>query len=96
MRKLISREYRDERDQQIVLLIDCGRRMAAQDDALSHFDHVLNAALLLAWVGVRTVLPVPEWPSNLLPYITLAWVLLAIPLLHLKPALRNAQINRLD
>lgn len=53
MQKLISREYQDERDQQIVLLVDCGRRMAAQDGALSHFDHVLNAALLLAYVSLR-------------------------------------------
>jgi uncharacterized protein (DUF58 family) len=53
MQKLISREYQDERDQQIVLLIDCGRRMAAQDGPLSHFDHVLNAALLLAYVSLR-------------------------------------------
>ena len=51
--QLISREYQDERDQQIMLLIDCGRRMRAQDDELSHFDHVLNAALLLAYVGLR-------------------------------------------
>ncbi|MBL8386451.1 MAG: DUF58 domain-containing protein [Burkholderiales bacterium] len=56
MRKLISREYRDERDQQIVFLIDCGRRMAASDtDArhLRHFDHVLNAALLMGYVSLR-------------------------------------------
>jgi uncharacterized protein (DUF58 family) len=56
MRKLISREYRDERDQQIVFLIDCGRRMSASDtDArhLRHFDHVLNAALLLGYVSLR-------------------------------------------
>jgi len=53
MAKLVSREYQDERDQQVVLLIDCGRRMAAQDAALSHFDCVLNAALLLAYVSVR-------------------------------------------
>jgi uncharacterized protein (DUF58 family) len=32
MGRLISREYQDERDQQIVLLLDCGRRMAAKDD----------------------------------------------------------------
>ena len=51
--KLISREYQDERDQQIMFLIDCGRRLAAHDDALSHFDHVLNAVLLLAYVSVR-------------------------------------------
>jgi uncharacterized protein (DUF58 family) len=53
MRRLISREYQDERDQQVVLLIDCGRRMAAQDDELAHFDHTLNAALLLAYVSLR-------------------------------------------
>lgn len=55
-RKLISREYRDERDQQIVFLIDCGRRMSAADmdvTHLTHFDHVLNAALLLAYVSLR-------------------------------------------
>jgi uncharacterized protein (DUF58 family) len=51
--RLISREYQDERDQQVLLLIDCGRRMAAHDGELSHFDHVLNAALLLAYVGLR-------------------------------------------
>jgi len=53
MRRLISREYQDERDQQIVLLLDCGRRMAARDDDISHFDHVVNSALLLAYVGLR-------------------------------------------
>ena len=53
MRKLISREYQDERDQQIVFLIDCGRRMAARDGELSHFDHTLNAVLLLAYVALR-------------------------------------------
>jgi uncharacterized protein (DUF58 family) len=55
-RKLISREYRDERDQQIVFLIDCGRRMSAADadvTHLTHFDHVLNAALLLGYVSLR-------------------------------------------
>jgi uncharacterized protein (DUF58 family) len=53
MRRLVSREYQDERDQQIVLLIDCGRRMNAQDAELAHFDYVLNAALLLAYVSLR-------------------------------------------
>ncbi len=53
VRKLISREYRDERDQQILLLLDCGRRMHARDGALSHLDHALNAALMLAYVAVR-------------------------------------------
>jgi uncharacterized protein (DUF58 family) len=51
--KLISREYQDERDQTVMLVLDCSRRMAAQDDALSHFDHALNAALLLAYASLR-------------------------------------------
>lgn len=51
--KLISREYQDERDQNIVLLLDCGRRLRTQDDRLSHFDHALNAMLLLAYVALR-------------------------------------------
>lgn len=53
LRRLIAREYQDERDQQIVFLLDCGRRMRAQDDELSHFDHTLNALLLLAYVALR-------------------------------------------
>ncbi|MDR3158323.1 MAG: DUF58 domain-containing protein [Zoogloeaceae bacterium] len=53
MMKLIAREYQDERDQQIIFLIDCGQRMRSRDDALSHFDHTLNAMLLLAYVALR-------------------------------------------
>lgn len=51
--KLISREYQDERDQNIIMLLDCGRRMRTQDDELSHFDHALNAMLLLTYVALR-------------------------------------------
>lgn len=53
MGRLISREYQDERDQQIVFLLDCGGRMRARDGDLSHFDHTLNALLLLAYVALR-------------------------------------------
>ncbi|NVZ48832.1 DUF58 domain-containing protein [Pseudomonas sp. B6002] len=49
----IAREYQDERDQQIVFMLDCGRRMRSQDDELSHFDHALNACLLLSYVALR-------------------------------------------
>ncbi len=49
----IAREYQDERDQQIVFLLDCGRRMRSQDGELSHFDHALNACLLLSYVALR-------------------------------------------
>ena len=51
--KLISKEYQDERDQNIIMLLDCGRRMRTQDDELSHFDHALNAMLLLTYVALR-------------------------------------------
>ena len=53
LKKITSREYQDERDQQVVFLLDCGRRMHAQDGELSHFDHALNAVLLLAYVALR-------------------------------------------
>lgn len=49
----IAREYQDERDQQIVFMLDCGRRMRSQDGELSHFDHALNACLLLSYVALR-------------------------------------------
>jgi len=52
-RKLISREYQDEQNQQLVLLIDTGRRMLATEGGLSHFDHVLNAALVVAYLALR-------------------------------------------
>jgi uncharacterized protein (DUF58 family) len=55
--RLIAREYEEEKDQRVLLVVDCGRRMAAKDDSpddvLSHFDHALNAALLLAHVALR-------------------------------------------
>jgi len=55
--RLIAREYEDEKDQRVLLVVDCGRRMAAKDDSaddvLSHFDHTLNSALLLAHVAAR-------------------------------------------
>lgn len=52
-RKLISKEYQDEKDQEIIFLLDCGRRMLTQDGELSHFDHSLNAMLLLAYVALH-------------------------------------------
>lgn len=53
----IVRQYQNERDQCVILLIDCGRRMRADDRAggsgTSHFDQVLNASLLLSYVALR-------------------------------------------
>lgn len=52
-RRLISREYQNERSQQVILVLDCGRRMLAQDAGLVHFDHALNAALMVAYIALR-------------------------------------------
>jgi uncharacterized protein (DUF58 family) len=51
--KPISREYQEERDQQVVFLLDTGRRMLAEDDGINHFDHALNAVLTLALVAQK-------------------------------------------
>ncbi|MFA0809761.1 DUF58 domain-containing protein [Microbulbifer epialgicus] len=53
LHKLISREYQDERDQEIIYMLDCGRRMRAKDGQLSHFDHALNGLLLSAYVAIK-------------------------------------------
>lgn len=53
MRKLITREYQDERDQKIIFLMDCGHRMLSKDDELSHFDYILNSVLLMSYVALR-------------------------------------------
>lgn len=50
---LISREYRQQRDQTILFAVDCGRRMRAMDGTLTQFDHCLNAILLLAYIAMR-------------------------------------------
>ncbi|MDJ0807216.1 MAG: DUF58 domain-containing protein [Gammaproteobacteria bacterium] len=49
--RLISKEYQDERDQQLVFLLDCGRHMRHQDDHGAHLDQALNAMLLLSYVA---------------------------------------------
>jgi uncharacterized protein (DUF58 family) len=55
--KPILREFQDERDQCVMLLIDCGRRMRAYDAESSigsgHFDQVLNAVMLLSYVALK-------------------------------------------
>ena len=53
LRKLISREYQDERDQRLLFLLDCGRRMRHADATCGHLDEALNALLLLAYVAVH-------------------------------------------
>jgi len=51
--QLISREYEEQRDQNIILMVDSGRRMRAMDGGLPQYDHCLNAMLLLAFTALR-------------------------------------------
>jgi uncharacterized protein (DUF58 family) len=55
--KPIVREFQDERDQCVMLLVDCGRRMRAHDlsdgPGTSHFDQVMNAVMLLGYVALQ-------------------------------------------
>jgi uncharacterized protein (DUF58 family) len=55
--KPIVREFQDERDQCMMLLVDCGRRMRADDRTAAigttHFDQVLNAVMLLTYVALK-------------------------------------------
>ncbi len=53
VRKVISREYQDERDQRVVFLLDCSNRLHAKDGERSHFDAALDAVLLAAHVAIR-------------------------------------------
>jgi len=49
----IVRELTAERRQTVLLLLDCGRRMAREHGGLSRLDHAIEAALLLTHVALR-------------------------------------------
>lgn len=55
--KPIVREFQDERDQCVLFLLDCGRRMRADEGEQSvdgsHFDQALNALMLLSYVALK-------------------------------------------
>ena len=65
----ISREYQEEKDQNIVFLLDCSRRMRALEKNLSYFDYALNALLMSSYialdkgdaVGVMSFSGEPSW-----------------------------------
>jgi uncharacterized protein (DUF58 family) len=52
-RKLIVREFRVERSQDVLVCVDRGHRMAGRVGALTRADHAVNAALLTAYVCNR-------------------------------------------
>jgi uncharacterized protein (DUF58 family) len=50
--KLIVRNQQVERNQTIIILVDSGRLMNAEENGVSKLDYAVNAALLLAHVGL--------------------------------------------
>lgn len=58
-RKLISREYQEEQNQHVIVMLDASKKMAIEANEGSHFDHALNALLLLS----HTVLKQGDWFS---------------------------------
>jgi uncharacterized protein (DUF58 family) len=50
--KLISREFTTERNQNVVILLDCGRSMLNETDGISHLDRGLNASIILSYIAL--------------------------------------------
>ncbi len=51
-RRLISREFTTERNQNIVILLDCGRSMFNETEGISHLDRGLNASIILSYIAL--------------------------------------------
>lgn len=51
--KLLSREFRAERNHQIVIAIDTGHLMGESIAGIPKLDHAINAGLLLCWYSLR-------------------------------------------
>ncbi len=52
-RKLLCKEFRVERNHQVVLAFDTGYLMVEPVDGLPRLDHAINAGLLLAWISLQ-------------------------------------------
>ncbi|MEZ4386914.1 MAG: DUF58 domain-containing protein [Candidatus Krumholzibacteriia bacterium] len=52
-RQTLVRQLRAERDQQVILAVDCGRLMSVVDARLPKLDHAIDAGLRLALVSLR-------------------------------------------
>jgi len=51
--RAIANQYREERDQQVILLLDASRAMAGQVEGASRLEHALDAAVAVAELGSR-------------------------------------------
>ncbi len=52
-RQIISREYVVERNQNILIVLDCGRSMCNELGGISHLDRALNAGIVLSYIALR-------------------------------------------
>ena len=52
-RKLLCKEFRTERNHQMVMAFDTGYLMLDPVDGIPRLDHAINAALVLAWVSLQ-------------------------------------------
>jgi len=50
--RMIVRNQQAERNQTVIILVDCGRLMTAEEQGVSKLDRAVNAALLLSHVGL--------------------------------------------
>ncbi len=50
--RFMVREYQEERNQQVMILLDCGRLMSPRAGKLTKLDHAANAALLVAYAAL--------------------------------------------
>lgn len=50
----MAREYRAERNHDVILALDTGRLMGEPIDGMARLDHAINALLLMAWCILKT------------------------------------------
>lgn len=50
--RLITREFSVERNQNVIVLLDCGRSMRNETDGISHLDFGLNAGIMLSYIAL--------------------------------------------
>jgi len=52
-RKLLCKEFRTERNHQVMMAFDTGYLMLEPVDGITRLDHAINAGLVLAWVSLQ-------------------------------------------
>jgi uncharacterized protein (DUF58 family) len=52
-RKLLCKEFRTERNHQVILAFDTGHLMLEPVEGLTRLDHAINAGLVLAWISLQ-------------------------------------------